>query len=80
MKLAAAVLLPLLTAACVVAEGPCTVSQAGIVCKQGGRVSILAPSHTIEATGEEAAKIVTAIQENPRAVDPRILTPPRARR
>jgi hypothetical protein len=73
------VVLLLLLGGCVVAEGPCSVSQAGIICKQGGRVSILAPSHTIQATGDEAAKIVTAIQENPRAVDPKILTPPRQR-
>lgn len=76
MKLVA---LLLLLSGCVVAEGPCSVSRAGIICKQGGRVSILAPSHVIETTGKEAAEIVTAIQENPHAVDPKILTPPRAR-
>ena len=42
------VLLSLL-GACVVVEGACQVSRAGVICEREGKVLMMAPAHTIEA-------------------------------
>ena len=70
----------LLPAGCVVVEGPCKVTKAQIICEDGGKVHVMQPSRTIEASGKAAEHIVQAIAEDPAKVDPRLLVPPRLRR
>jgi len=37
--------------ACMVVEGPCTVTIGRVACDQGGMVKVLGTAHTIEAAG-----------------------------
>lgn len=62
-----------------VVEGPCVVSDAGVTCKEGGKVHIMKPAHTIDAAGKAADSIIAKISANPNNVDPKVLVPPRQR-
>jgi len=81
LLIAWALILLIQLAACVVVEGACRITSAGVICEKGGKVMVLAPAHSIEAaTGAGADKIADAIAADPKKVDPRLLTPPRQRR
>ena len=67
-------------AGCVVVEGPCTVAKGNVVCTEGGRVHVIAPERSIEATGKAAQHIAKEIAADPAKVDPRLLVKPRDRR
>ena len=76
----AAALAGLSLSGCVMLEGPCRMTRGAIVCAEGGRVQVFAPSHSIETTGQAAEQLAETIVANPQKVDPKQLVPARDRR